>query len=199
MPQSPLAVSLASDSMECDAHDNTNRHHTSRAHWLLTDLDVQSSQQISSYDQSLFLQARRPPTGASPNVHDSPAHDFGVRKPTFTKCSGVTPSHLRRRSMSADLEHTDVCETSITYPASPGDQQVICGHQILINCFPLLKHNTGQLWQSASSTRAAIPVSNTHSVSPAFGHYIPCILQLLPICYAYIPATCTQLSCVSVC
>lgn len=70
-----------------------------------------------------MLRARRPPTGASPNVHDSPAHDFGVRKPTFTKCSGVTPSHLRRRSMSADLEHTDVCETSITYPASPGDQQ----------------------------------------------------------------------------
>ncbi len=36
----------------------------------------------------------------------------------------MTPSHLRRRSMSADLERTELCEASLAYPSSPSEQQV---------------------------------------------------------------------------
>ncbi len=81
----------------------------------------------------LLLQARRPPTGASPGSHDSPARhpDMGVRKPTLTSRSGATPSHLRHRSMSADLERTEIFEAPVTYPASPGEQQVCCNRAAL--------------------------------------------------------------------
>jgi len=71
-----------------------------------------------------LLQARRPPTGASPSLHSSPSCDLAVRKPSVSGRSNMTPSHLRRRSMSADLERTELCEASLAYPSSPSEQQV---------------------------------------------------------------------------
>lgn len=71
-----------------------------------------------------MLQARRPPLGGSPRNQGSPAHDFGVRKPTLTKRPGVTPSNLRHRSMSADLERAEAYDACDAYPASPSEQQV---------------------------------------------------------------------------
>ena len=49
---------------------------------------------------------------------------MGVRKPSVSGRSNMTPSHLRRRSMSADLERTELCEASMVYPSSPSEQQV---------------------------------------------------------------------------
>jgi hypothetical protein len=49
---------------------------------------------------------------------------MGVRKPSVSGRSNITPSHLRRRCMSADLERTELCEASMAYPSSPSEQQV---------------------------------------------------------------------------
>lgn len=73
---------------------------------------------------ALILQAARPPSGGSPRNYGSPAQDTGVRKPTLTKRSGVTPVNLNRHSMSADLERAEAYDACDAYPASPSEQQV---------------------------------------------------------------------------
>ena len=85
---------------------------------------MQSNRKLTGITFEHMLQARRPPTGASPANYGSPAHDFGIRKPTLTKRPGMTPVNLRRRSMSADLERAEAYDACDTYPASPSEQQV---------------------------------------------------------------------------
>lgn len=73
---------------------------------------------------STTLQARRPPTGASPGTYSSPANDHGVRKPMLARRPGTAPDNLRLRSMSADLERAEAYDACESYPASPSEQQV---------------------------------------------------------------------------
>ncbi|DBB18293.1 TPA: hypothetical protein ACH3X3_003250 [Trebouxia sp. C0006] len=91
------------------------QQHFMHQHHMADEADVHSSLQVH--------RARRPPTGASPSLHSSPSCDLAVRKPSVSGRSNMTPSHLRCRSMSADLERTELCEASMAYPSSPSEQQ----------------------------------------------------------------------------
>ena len=70
------------------------------------------------------LQARRPPTGASPKFHGSPRSESKMCRASLAQRSVMTSSQLRQRSMSADLEPTQLGEAAMTYPISPSEQQV---------------------------------------------------------------------------
>ncbi|KAL0027338.1 hypothetical protein WJX79_001664 [Trebouxia sp. C0005] len=91
------------------------QQHFMHQHHMADEGNMHSSLQVH--------RATRPPTGASPSLHSSPSCDLGVRKPSVSGRSNMTPSHLRRRSMSADLERTELCEASMPYPSSPSEQQ----------------------------------------------------------------------------